>query len=413
MCERFWTLPVAVIGASSEGKIMGTCIYCGKPAGLFSHQHKECREQYDNAATRIFEAFKEALTNLMQPPRFRELIEQIAHASSIQEPECKNLISSGFALLIDAVSSGKTLSEADENRIDALLSAFGMKLTDLPENTMDQYAKAVHDSAATRIVASFKEALTNSMEPLRFRALIVQIAHASSIQEPECKSMTSSGFAELIDAASSDKLLSEAEENRIDALLSAFGMKLTDLPENTMNQYAKAVILRQLDEGRFPSSVPRIEGFNPINLERDEKILWSFVNAGFFTPRTRTEYVGRSQGLSLRLMRGVYYRVGAFKGQPIQKQYINHEGTGSFVISDRNVYFVSSEKSVKIPIKKLIAIEPHSDGITLSRDGANTKQYIFTIDDPLFAANTISKLNQINSAVAGRDHRPRLAEAPN
>jgi hypothetical protein len=115
---------------------MGTCIYCGKPAGLFSHQHKECREQYDDAAKRIFESFKEALTNSMEPPRFRELIEQIAHASSIQEPECKNLISSGFALLIDAASSDKILCVADENRIDALLSAFGMKLTDLPENTI-------------------------------------------------------------------------------------------------------------------------------------------------------------------------------------------------------------------------------------------------------------------------------------
>ena len=389
---------------------MGTCIYCGKPAGLFVHQHKECREQYDNAATRIFESFKEALTNSMEPPRFRELIQQIAHASSIQGPECKNLISSGFALLIDVASSDKILSEADENRIDALLSAFGMKLTDLPENTMNQYAKGVHDSAATRIVASFKEALTNSMEPPRFRELIQQIASTSSIQEPEYKSFISSGFVALIDAAVSDKILSEADENRIDALRSAFGMKLTDLPENTMNQYAKNVIMRQLDEGRFPSSVPRIEGYNPINLERDEKILWSFVNACFFTPRTRTEYVGTSQGVSLRLMRGVYYRVGAFKGKPIQKQYINHEGTGSFVISDRNVYFVSSEKSVKIPIKKLIAIEPHSDGITLSRDGANTKQYIFTIDDPWFAANAISKLNKINSAVTGPDHQPLLAE---
>jgi vacuolar-type H+-ATPase subunit E/Vma4 len=122
---------------------MGTCIYCGKPAGLFSHQHKECREQYDNAVTRIFESFKEALTNSMEPKRFRELIEQIAHASSIQEPECKNLISSGFDLLIDGASSDEILSEADENRIDALLSAFGMKLTDLPENTMNQYANGV------------------------------------------------------------------------------------------------------------------------------------------------------------------------------------------------------------------------------------------------------------------------------
>jgi hypothetical protein len=122
---------------------MGTCIYCGKPAGLFSHQHKECREQYDNAATRIFESFKEALTNSMEPKQFRELIEQIAHASSIDEPECKNLISSGFGLLIDGASSDEIFSEADENRIDALLSAFGMKPTDLPENTMNQYANGV------------------------------------------------------------------------------------------------------------------------------------------------------------------------------------------------------------------------------------------------------------------------------
>jgi hypothetical protein len=254
-----------------------------------------------------------------------------------------------------------------------------------------------HDNATQKILEFFREALTSTIAPTRFQELTDEIARKSYIKDQEYKNLVALGFANLIDAALADKLLSQDEDKRVDALRDAFKMNLKDLPTTTAYKYAKGTMLRQLEEGKFPSAVPHVEGYNPINLERGEKIMWIFNNAEFFTQRKRTEYVGATQGASIRLMRGVYYKVGSFKGAPVQKQYLASEGIGDFFISDRNIYCYSKTKSVKVPIRKIISIEPYADGISLSRDGANAKPYIFTVDDPWFAANAISRLNQINS----------------
>ena len=145
----------------------------------------------------------------------------------------------------------------------------------------------------------------------------------------------------------------------------------------------------------MPESLPRLGGHNPINLERGEVIVWVFNHSTYLTSRTRTRYVGSSQGVSLRVMKGVYYRVGAFKGQPIQQQFLSTEGIGDFVITNRNVYFLSTLKTLKIPSRKIISIEPYSDGLSINRDGVNAKPAVFTLDDPWFAANAINRLNQI------------------
>jgi hypothetical protein len=62
------------------------------------------------------------------------------------------------------------------------------------------------------------------------------------------------------------------------------------------------------------------------------------------------------------------------------------------------VYFLSPFKTFKLPARKIVAIEPYSDGLSISRDGINAKPAIFTLDDPWFAANAISRLNQLESA---------------
>jgi hypothetical protein len=255
-----------------------------------------------------------------------------------------------------------------------------------------------HDNAAKRIPEFFAEALTSSILPLRFRELTEKLAKDSYISDTERRQLILDGLAALIDTALEDKVLTSGEEDRIDELLKTFDLKLTDLDASGAAQrLAKSSILRQLNEGKLPTSLPHIVGNNPINLERGEVILWVFKGATYFTPRTRTQYVGVSHGISFRVMKGIYYRVGAFKGAPVQTPYLSNEGTGDFVITNRNVYFLSPLKTLKLPVRKIVAIEPYSDGLSISRDGTSAKPAIFTLDDPWFAANAISRLNQLES----------------
>jgi hypothetical protein len=119
-----------------------------------------------------------------------------------------------------------------------------------------------------------------------------------------------------------------------------------------------------------------------------------FKGARYLTTHIRTSYVGRSQGVSVRLMRGVYYRVGGFRGEPIRTEYLSEEGTGNLTITTHNVYFVAPRKAFKLPIQKIISVQLYSDGIEILRDGASAKPAVFLIDDAPFAANLLARLHR-------------------
>jgi hypothetical protein len=134
-----------------------------------------------------------------------------------------------------------------------------------------------------------------------------------------------------------------------------------------------------------------------IILERGEAVIWTFNFAAYLTMRNRTQYVGASFGTSVRVMKGLYFRAGTFRGEPVKTQELSQEDIGSLILALRNVYFQSSTKALKIPIKKILSVHAYSDGLQLIRDGANAVPQIFKIDDPPFAADVIARLHQSES----------------
>jgi hypothetical protein len=111
--------------------------------------------------------------------------------------------------------------------------------------------------------------------------------------------------------------------------------------------------------------------------------------------KVKREFVGRSQGMSFRVMKGVYYRVGGFKGSPIETTQMVSIGRGMLVLTDKTIYYNCQQKSLKIPYKKLISIEPYSDGVGFQKDGASSKPFFLKGMDSWFTYNLITNLQTI------------------
>jgi hypothetical protein len=250
-----------------------------------------------------------------------------------------------------------------------------------------------HDEAATKITEFFVKALASSMEPSRFRTMTEEIAHKNLISNKEIRQLAITGLQKMITSASTHQEMSGEEDQRITGLCNTFDIQVNELGDPGM-RFAKSQILRRLDEGKFPAGV-HLTGM-PINLEHSEHPIWLFNNVRYSTIRQHTRYVGSSQGMSIRVMKGVYYRASVFKGEPIRSQYLSEEGRGIFVIASRNVYFWSPLTAFKIPIRKIIAMQPYSNCIQLTRDAANAKPQMFDLDDPLFACDAIARLSNID-----------------
>ena len=194
-----------------------------------------------------------------------------------------------------------------------------------------------------------------------------------------------------IDDALSDGLIDHDEESYLIKMTQEFDLYDTSLLQNSSHyqRMIKALLLRDIYEGKPLTRVT----FNnvPIVLGKTEQLVWVEPLARAFVEKTKRTYVGKSSGVSVRVCKGVYYRMGVSKGYPIDQQYQSPLGLGFLFITTKNLIFYG-EKSIKIPINKIISYTEYSDGIGLVKDGANPQTYSLIGCDVWFVINAIQSL---------------------
>ncbi len=192
-----------------------------------------------------------------------------------------------------------------------------------------------------------------------------------------------------VEGALQDELLTDEEETALVAFQSAFGLTQTELDQSgAYMRLGKAAVLRDVMHGTIPEGL-HLTGQMPFNFQKAESIIWCFNNVEYFETRTKTEYVGRSAGMSVRIARGIYYRTGAFHGQPIQTSQVLDVGTGPLAVTNKHLYFSGGNTSLRIPYSKIVSFQPFSDGIGIQRDAASAKPQIFRTHDGWFTYNLI------------------------
>ena len=109
--------------------------------------------------------------------------------------------------------------------------------------------------------------------------------------------------------------------------------------------------------------------------------------------KVKREMVGSHSGFSFRVMKGVTYRTGGFRGHPVETSYMENMGIGKLCVTNKHIIFMGRERSIKVPYSKIIGINPYSDGMEVQRDGNNVKRLAFQGFDCSFVLNVLSLLN--------------------
>lgn len=194
-----------------------------------------------------------------------------------------------------------------------------------------------------------------------------------------------------IDDALSDGLIDHDEESYLLKMAKEFDLYDTPLLQNSSHyqRMIKALLLRDIYEGK---PITRVAFNNvPVVLGKAEQLVWVESSVRAFVEKTKRTYVGKSSGVSVRVCKGVYYRMGVSKGYPIDQQYQSPLGLGFLFITTKNLIFYG-EKSIKIPINKIISYTEYSDGIGLVKDGVNPQTYSLIGCDVWFVINAIQSL---------------------
>lgn len=287
---------------------MADCVYCGKPAGIFRWEHKECATQ-------------------------------------------------------------RKLEIAERASADALVA-------DVVNQVRSELGPLLHSEVPLQDLVSNVDA----------------VVRERGLKDDRRKEVLVAACSAMIDGALEDDLLSEEEELRILGFMAACGVNREDLPDQSVwSMLVKMAVLRDVMSGINPSRLS-VDGAPSVNFQKGESLIWAFPGADYLEDRSRVQYQGGSQGISLRIMKGVYYRVGAFKGERTVSTERKFVDSGWVFITDRNLYFAGDNKSLRVPYAKIVSFQPFSDGIGFIRDAATAKPQIFRTGDGWFAYNLVTNL---------------------
>lgn len=175
----------------------------------------------------------------------------------------------------------------------------------------------------------------------------------------------------VIDAALDDGLLSPEEEQRISSALARYG-------DPTLGPITQG----KLDAARLQFAAwnaPLDPVMSPLLLKRGEWCVHG-IQATAYEERQRTtriDYAGPTA--RIKIMKGVYYRVGSAKLSRKTEAYSHSFGSGVLCATNKRLLWVAPNKTITIPLYKILMFEPFSDGIKVFKDTG--KPILFEFDE--------------------------------
>lgn len=157
--------------------------------------------------------------------------------------------------------------------------------------------------------------------------------------------------------AAADGHISREEEAELDDIQAYFGISDSAIARSK-SELLRFRLLRRISEGELPE----VEA-SGLGLQRRETPHW-VEPASLLEERViRREYVGRSAGMSVRIAKGLTYRVGAQRGRMVNTTDIVAVSTGNLVITNQRVVFQGDAKGFSIRLDRMLDAELYADGL--------------------------------------------------
>jgi hypothetical protein len=113
-----------------------------------------------------------------------------------------------------------------------------------------------------------------------------------------------------------------------------------------------------------------------ILLKADEAAYWTEPGTLYEEKVVSRHYEGGSSGVSLRIVKGVTFRVGAHRGQLVTETGNVAVSSGNLVITNRRLIFQGDKKSFTAEFEKIIEVQPAPDGIRFSESNRQKPRLI-------------------------------------
>jgi hypothetical protein len=131
--------------------------------------------------------------------------------------------------------------------------------------------------------------------------------------------------------------------------------------------------------------------------KKNEKVLFSFQGVRHFHQGTHSQWTGRSAGVSVKVVKGLWFRTGANRGHSVSSTSMDDQGTGTLVLTNLGFSFIGTN-STRIPFSHILSLEPYVDGFGLDTDYARNNKHVFGHMHPTNAAFVKSAVDIIGKS---------------
>lgn len=191
-----------------------------------------------------------------------------------------------------------------------------------------------------------------------------------------------------------DGVIDEHEEALLGKLCSMYNIGWDDFDHEAQTLFSKGRLVRDLVEGNIHPRI--VVSDNPFKLQKTEILIWLWSGVPMSTVKTKSKIEGRTQGVSFRVMKGVYFRTGGFSGERVSRQEVETLGNAIVAVTSKHIYYIVGHESKRIPHDKVITIRPYSDAVVVTLDGARAYPLAFHVDDPWYFANIVQNAQNWN-----------------
>ena len=361
---------------------MGTCKYCGKDAGWFSHSHKECKEKHEQGVNDFSSVVSAYFTMRTTAVGVQQSRQRLKVTSYLSDDDVCNIADAEIRRYTASIH--RPYSPSSMKLMDEFLIAVGVS-----------YSKVNKNGAVSEFT---KKLMRGFMVEYFTGHLTLPIAHQRCEKVlgkfPMIQSDIEDAYLYVLNKAATNFTrngsISNSDQQKIDDYVNYLQLPVNNLPaqyqDSEISKLGQMSILQKLQNGIIPSTnMPA-----PIMLGRGEEILWTYNGVSMYQEKTVKEYGGRRSGWSFRVMKGVTYHTGGTKIKPIEHTFMYCKGTGTLYITNKHLIFQSPTSAQKVPYSKMIGVTPYSDGVEVHRDGANAKRLTFQGFDSWFLMNVIS-----------------------
>ena len=307
---RFALLFYKTVYLQKRIKIIMKCKYCHQSAGFFSFKHKECEQKHLESMNEIKNVILEKLSysSCVEYDSLKDELSMIISSGFITEKDFdKNVNNLLNELLKNLVPS------VDGFALKTLISSLPVKLRKNITNT--EYYK---DFWVNFFKLYYLDGGDNRIDD--YKELMQSIKDNKIISTRIDKTLISVLETKILDFLS-DGIIDYEEEKEVNRYLENTNLSQSDLLQdsNAFHKFMQSLILRDIQEGK---EVTRLQVDKlPILLGKKEQLLWIFKNVQGYEEKTGRKYVGGARGVSMKVCKGVYYRVGASRGHSVEYQY--------------------------------------------------------------------------------------------